>query len=94
MKNIYAIIAILILCLVCSSNANAESKSVTMKVGDTGTLYLPTSVTSKNLKSVTFYSNGISYVQVVSYNNLEKDPSTMGKFVSSNTKIKIRYIRF
>lgn len=42
-------------------------KEVTMLEGETQTLYLPSSVTSKNLKSVTFYSNGISYVQVVSY---------------------------
>lgn len=42
-------------------------KEVTMSVGETKTLYLPSSVTSKDLKSVTFYSNGISYVQVTSY---------------------------
>lgn len=44
-------------------------KEVTMSVGETKTLYLPSSVTSKDLKSVTFYSNGISYVQVTSYTN-------------------------
>ena len=44
-------------------------KEVTMSVGETQTFYLPSSVTSKNLKSVTFYSNGISYVQVTSYTN-------------------------
>lgn len=47
----------------------AESKNVTMQVGETQTLYLPSSVTGKRLKSVSFYSNGISYVQVVSYTN-------------------------
>ena len=51
------------------SETFAESKSVTMQVGETKTLYLPSSVTGKRLKSVSFYSNGISYVQVVSYTN-------------------------
>ena len=50
--------------------ANAQSyKEVTMSVGETQTFYLPSSVTSKDLKSVTFYSNGTSYVQVTSYTN-------------------------
>ena len=44
-------------------------KEVTMSAGETKTFYLPSSVTSKDLKSVTFYSNGISYVQVTSYTN-------------------------
>ena len=44
-------------------------KEVTMSVGEKLTFYLPSSVTSKDLKSVTFYSNGISYVQVTSYTN-------------------------
>lgn len=44
-------------------------KEVTMSVGETKTFYLPSSVISKDLKSVTFYSNGISYVQVTSYTN-------------------------
>ena len=44
-------------------------KEVTMSVGETQTFYLPSSVTSKDLKSVTFYSNGISYVQVTYYTN-------------------------
>ncbi len=37
-------------------------KEVTMSVGETKTLYLLSSVTSKDLKAVYFYSNGISYV--------------------------------
>ena len=48
---------------------SAASQDVTMQVGETQTLYLPTSVTGKKLKSVSFYSNGVSYVQVVSYTN-------------------------
>lgn len=52
-----------------NENVFGESKDVTMQVGETQTLYLPSSVTSKNLKSVVFYSNGISYVQVQSYTN-------------------------
>lgn len=49
--------------------ASAASKDVTMQEGETQTLYLPSSVTSKTLKSVTFYSTSISNVQVVSYTN-------------------------
>lgn len=52
-----------------SIDALAESKDVTMQVGETKTLYLPSSVTSKVLKAVNFYSNGISYVQVTTYDN-------------------------
>lgn len=60
----------IVMCIVSYTSAYSQSyKDVTMTVGETKTLYLPSSVTSKNLKSVTFYSNGISYVQVSSYNN-------------------------
>jgi uncharacterized protein YjdB len=53
-----------------SVSADAQSfKEVDMAVGETQTLYLPSSITTLNLKSVTFYSNGISYVQVQSYSN-------------------------
>lgn len=56
--------------VIASAPAYAISyKEVTMSVGETQTFYLPSSVTSKDLKSVTFYSNGISYVQVTSYTN-------------------------
>ena len=68
MKSIIKFI-IVALSFVLANNASAESKDVTMQVGETQTLYLPTSVTSKNLKSVNFYSNGISYVQVTSHTN-------------------------
>lgn len=60
----------LIIEIMWSSSILAQSyKEVTMSVGETQTFYLPSSVTSKDLKSVTFYSNGISYVQVISYTN-------------------------
>ena len=56
--------------VIASDPAYAISyKEVTMSVGETQTFYLPSSVTSKDLKSVTFYSNRISYVQVTSYTN-------------------------
>lgn len=59
-----------ILSIITSNETYAQSyKEVTMSVGETQTFYLPSSVTSKDLKSVTFYSNGISYVQVTSYTN-------------------------
>lgn len=64
----YRKIALTVIWVVMSIPVCAQSsKDVTMTVGETQTLYLPSSVTSKNLKSVTFYSNGISYVQVSSY---------------------------
>ena len=49
--------------------ADWDSENVTMSVGETKTLYLPNSVTSKTLKSVTFYSASYQYVQVESYTN-------------------------
>ena len=57
-------------------------KEVTMSVGETQTFYLPSSVTSKDLKSVTFYSNGISYVQVTSYTNYSVTVKTIKAFSS------------
>lgn len=57
------------LMMVLTLPAFAASKDVTMQVGETQTLYLPSSVTSLNLKSVNFYSNGISYVQITSQTN-------------------------
>ena len=45
------------------------SENVTMQVGETKTLYLPTSVTSKTLKAVNFYSASYNYVEVVSHTN-------------------------
>lgn len=58
-------------------------KEVTMSVGETKILYLPYSVTSKNLKSVIFYSNGISYVQVISYTNNSVTVKAIKAFSSS-----------
>lgn len=57
-------------------------KEVTMSVGETKTFYLPSSVTSKDLKSVTFYSNGISYVQVTSYTNYSATVKAIKAFSS------------
>ena len=54
--------------IITSNVVCAQSyQEATMRVGETRTFYLPSSVTSKDLRSVTFYSNGISYVQVTSY---------------------------
>lgn len=63
------ILAALVMLLGCILQVRAESKDVTMQVGESQTLYLPSSVTSKILKAVNFYSNGISYVQVTSHTN-------------------------
>ena len=43
------------------------SENVTMQVGETKTLYLPSTVTTKTLKSVTFYSASWNDVEVMSY---------------------------
>lgn len=45
------------------------SENVTMQVGETKTLYLPSSVTTKTLKSVTFYSASWNDVEVLSHTN-------------------------
>ncbi len=45
------------------------SENVTMQVGETKTLYLPTSVTSKTLKAVNFYSASWNDVEVLSHTN-------------------------
>ena len=44
-----------------------DSENVTMKIGETKTLNLPYSVTSRTLKSVSFYSASYKDVEVVSY---------------------------
>jgi len=48
-------------------SADWSSENVMMQVGETKTLYLPSSVISKMLKSVNFYSASYNYVKVVSY---------------------------
>ena len=70
MKNFYITTAFVILMMTMfASPAYADwgSEDVTMSVGETKTLYLPSYITSKNLKSVNFYSASISYVQVLSH---------------------------
>lgn len=68
--NIKVIAMMAVMCTLFTLPAVAQSyKEVTMSVGETQTFYLPSSVTTKNLKSVHFYSTGISYVQVTSYTN-------------------------
>lgn len=66
----------------CVTSAMAESKNVTMQVGETQTLYLPSSVTSKTLRSVNFYSNAINYVQVVSHTNYSVKVKAVKSFSS------------
>ena len=68
--NIKVMAMMAVMCTLFTLPAVAQSyKEVTMSVGETQTFYLPSSVTTKNLKSVHFYSTGISYVQVMSYTN-------------------------
>lgn len=52
---------------VCADDWNSED--VSMEVGETITLYLPSSITSLKLKSVNFYSASYNYVEVVSHSN-------------------------
>lgn len=68
-------------------------KEVTMSVGETRTFYLPSSITSKDLKSVTFYSNGISYVQVISYTNYSVTVKAIKAF-SSPVIVRCNYRYF
>ena len=71
MKKINAItwLIMMLMTLVSSPAFAADwgSENVTMQVGETKTLYLPYSITSKTLKSVSFYSASYKEVEVVSY---------------------------
>ncbi len=72
MKNFYITTAFVILMMTMYASpayADWASEDVTMQVGETKTLYLPSYITSKNLKSVNFYSASISHVQVLSHTN-------------------------
>ena len=59
-------IVLIVLLLGCVS-AFASSESVTMYVGDTQTLYLPSSVTSKNIKSCNFVATSPAYADITSH---------------------------
>lgn len=68
--NFLAMLTTMVMAMVATPAwADWGSENVTMSVGETKTLYLPSSVTSKTLKSVTFYSASYQYVQVESYTN-------------------------
>ena len=73
MKRINALawLITMLMTLVASTAVAADwgSEKVTMQVGETKTLYLPSSITSKTLKSVSFYSASYNYVKVVSHSN-------------------------
>lgn len=67
--NFFTLLVTIVMTMVASHAQAGNSENVTMSVGETKTLYLPSSVTSKTLKSVTFYSASYQYVQVESYTN-------------------------
>lgn len=67
MKRILLLFSILISLM--PSSLYATSQDVEMIVGETRTLYLPSTITSLTLKSVNFYSTSISNVEVVSSTN-------------------------
>ena len=73
MKRINALawLITMLMTLVASTAVAADwgSEKVTMQVGESKTLYLPSSITSKTLKSVSFYSASYNYVKVVSHSN-------------------------
>lgn len=79
-KTFHIIVAVLMMIVALPSFA--ASKDVTMQAGETKTLYLPSSVTSLDLRSVAFYSNGITYVQVLSYNNFSVTVKAIKAFSS------------
>ena len=69
--NAFAWLITMMMTLVASTAVAADwgSEKVTMQVGESKTLYLPSSITSKTLKSVSFYSASYNYVKVVSHSN-------------------------
>lgn len=69
--NAFAWLITMLMTLVASTAVAADwgSEKVTMQVGESKTLYLPSSITSKTLKSVSFYSASYNYVKVVSHSN-------------------------
>ena len=70
--------------------ADWGSENVTMSVGETKTLYLPSSVTSKTLKSVTFYSASYQYVEVLSYTNYSVNVKAL-KAISTPVIVRCDY---
>lgn len=68
--NFFTLLFTLVMAMVATPAwADWGSENVTLSVGETKTLYLPSSITSKTLKSVTFYSASYQYVEVLTYTN-------------------------
>lgn len=67
-KGLFLVLMVSVFSIVASVPVYSQSyKEITMSAGETKTLYLPSAITSKNLKSVVFYSCDLVYVQVTSY---------------------------
>ena len=77
----FVVVAIVSVVAPCSTYAKLY-ETVTMCVDETKTLYLPSSITSLNLMSVDFYSNDISYVQVLSHTDYSVNVKAVKAFSS------------
>lgn len=67
---------------------------VTMTVGETKTLYLPSSVTSKRLHAVNFLSYGVGYVNVVSHSLSSVTVKALKKTPSAGVIVRCDYTYF
>ena len=81
--NVFAWLITMLMTLVPDLAFAMGSESVTMQVGETKTLYLPSSVTSKTLKAVNFYSASYNYVEVVSHTNYSVKVRALKAFSTS-----------
>lgn len=72
-------------------NMAAAVTQVSMMVGDTKTLYLPSSVTSQRLYSVTFLSYGVEYVDVASYTTTSVKVKALKKTPSAGVIVRCNY---
>ena len=73
------------------SNTASAIENVYLKVGETKTLYLPYSVTSKTLKSVDFISYGVDCVSITSQSNSWVTIKAIKKTPSSGVIVRCSY---
>ncbi|MBQ9184629.1 MAG: hypothetical protein IJ151_02005 [Bacteroidales bacterium] len=85
---IYIIVAAVILAVSSLPAKAIGSQSVTLKVGETKTLYLPSSVTALRLKSCNFYTTSPAYVDIKSFT--EFSVTIIAKKPTSSTPVIIR----
>ena len=78
----------------CLSNTASAIENIYLKVGETKTLYLPYSVTSKTLKSVDFISYGVDCVSITSQSNSWVTIKAIKKTPSSGVIVRCSYIYY